>query len=224
MSKYATVESHANKLPNITKGDLTPLIINDMEQVFFNYFTAKDTAADKQVAMTLGCFHDARMQNWIRLAGERARLTALTFTGFMTEFRKKFLRTDCELTTRTELLSSKMKDTETSQEWSTNVVSLHSLLVGTTSELDNVRIRHTLEAGITAAAVPTADLDAWITAVITINEERIHEIETQHRRIAEMTKAEGPKRKAHNADDGDHTSKKPFGKCSPSLMTTNANG
>ncbi|KAJ7233563.1 hypothetical protein B0H12DRAFT_1076562 [Mycena haematopus] len=52
MSKFAVVEEHSNKLPTMTKGEVTPLCANQMEQACLNYFAAKDTAPEKQVEVS----------------------------------------------------------------------------------------------------------------------------------------------------------------------------
>ncbi|KAJ6536584.1 hypothetical protein DFH09DRAFT_839189, partial [Mycena vulgaris] len=113
----------------MTKGEITPLIISQMEEACINYFAAKDTAAAKQVATILSCFRDPRVTNWIR--SDHKRLTALEFDAFMEDFRKKFLRADWQITTRTQILASRMKESETFDEWATSVQSLHSLIANT---------------------------------------------------------------------------------------------
>lgn len=145
-SKYAEVEAHTNKLPTLHKGDTSALVCSEFTLQCQNYFDAKDVPADCQVAKIIGCFRDPRVANWIR--PERAKFTAMTFEVFMEAFRKKFLRADWEQLARGELLSSRMKTDETFSTWSTNIASLHSLLVGTPSELDDTHLRHTLEAGM----------------------------------------------------------------------------
>ncbi|KAJ6568231.1 hypothetical protein DFH09DRAFT_1313695 [Mycena vulgaris] len=137
------------------------------------------------------------------------------FEEFMKELYKKYLDSDWELLTRSELLNCRMKDSETFGKFATRVSSQHSLLIGTPSALDPTRLRHTLKAGMCddlayyyvknkeVAAMPVYKLNAWICAVVRIDEEHVHNIERQKRIAAELHKVK--KRKA--TDDGDRPRK-----------------
>ncbi|KAJ7603429.1 hypothetical protein DFH06DRAFT_914734, partial [Mycena polygramma] len=86
-----------------------------------NYFAHKDTAPERQVAIALGCFEEPKINNWLRPAGTRTRVMKLSFTDFIGELKLKFLRTDWKETTRKEILSSRQKEDETFDEWSTTL-------------------------------------------------------------------------------------------------------
>ncbi|KAJ7185083.1 hypothetical protein B0H12DRAFT_1040452, partial [Mycena haematopus] len=120
-SKYATVTRKPGHLPTFHKGEVTALACSEFQDALSNYFAHKDTAPERQVSIALGCFEDMKINNWTRPAGTRERLRKLSFTAFMSEFKKKFLRTDWKESTRKEILSSRMKETDSFDTWSTSV-------------------------------------------------------------------------------------------------------
>ncbi|KAF8146607.1 hypothetical protein K438DRAFT_503311 [Mycena galopus ATCC 62051] len=219
MSKYASVTRKAGHLPTFHKGEVTALACSDFQDALSNYFAHKDTAADRQVSIALGCFEDPKINNWTRPTATRDRLRALTFSVFMSEFKKKFLRTDWKETTRKEILSSRMKDTESFDEWSTAVMSLAALLAddpaASAIALDEKRLRHTLEAGMlpdlahlytdhaTASAIADDKFDDWLRAVTDIDKRRIYDDARISRLLTQS------KRKAGSVtDEPERTTKK----------------
>ncbi|KAJ7442584.1 hypothetical protein B0H11DRAFT_1684757, partial [Mycena galericulata] len=231
MPAEATVESNSNKLPTLTSGTVTPLVANEFFFACTNYFRVKKVEPDVQTAMTFSCFRDQCIVNWLSAPANATRLGDMPFSAFQLEFKRKFLRADWEQCTRAEILVSRMKDTETFSDFSTNVIALNSLLLETEAHLNDTRIRHTLEAGMieglqfiynkdkTANAIDTDHLDDWIEAVNSIDEDRAHSLATAHRIAAEEAQKLA-KRKA--ADDGERAAKKLFGESSRKANTTTA--
>ncbi|KAJ7089200.1 hypothetical protein B0H15DRAFT_780077, partial [Mycena belliarum] len=220
--KIAVVESHSNKLPTLHEGEISPLAANDFEISCLNYFAAKDIAAERQVAVILGCFRSQAVNNWTRPAVSRTRLIALTFSAFMAEFRTKFLRPHWEKTTRAQVLGSRMPENDSFSDWATNVEALHSLLIGTSAELDMNQLRYTLEAGMlptlatlygaddTAPAIEKDKFDDWRAAVVVIDERRSFALEENRKAIEHELNLQ--KRKAPEAsDDRPYKEKKVFG-------------
>ncbi|KAJ7364511.1 hypothetical protein DFH08DRAFT_274161 [Mycena albidolilacea] len=215
---YTEVEHHSSRPPVLTKGDITPLVARDFENAALNWFVLKNVQEASQVANILGCFRDMRHIAWLRPNAEHARVMKLSFNNFMTEFRGKYLPVNWQAVTWNEILSSCMKDTQTFDEYFTDVVGLGSLLDGTPAALDHTRLRHTLEAGMcadleieyrldtVANAIAHDKMDEWCCEVRRIDERRIHDIAKQHCIAAEIHKVE--KQKA--ASDGDRNPKKPF--------------
>ncbi|KAJ7349403.1 hypothetical protein DFH08DRAFT_697561, partial [Mycena albidolilacea] len=215
---YAEVEAHTSRPPVLTKGDITPLVIRDFENAALNWFSIKAVPEAQQVSNILGSFRDPRYIAWLRPSGERSRVKNLSFDDFMSELREKYLPVDWEAVTRNEILSSRMKESQTFDEFYTEIIGLGSLLEGTDSALDDTRLRHTLEAGMcadleveyredtVAKAVAHDQMDKWAKEVRRIDEKRIRDLAKQRRIAAEIHKAE--KRKANT--DGDRNSKKPF--------------
>ncbi|KAJ7453086.1 hypothetical protein FB451DRAFT_671505 [Mycena latifolia] len=190
-NKHATVSRHTGKLPTFHRGEITALACSEFQDACTNYFAHKDTAAEKQVSIVLGCFEDMKVNNWTCPVVQRKRLTALSFPDFMGEFRKKFLKANWMEATRAEVLSSRMKAAETFDEWATNLQSLSALLSDEASvdavKLDDKRLRHTLEAGMlpdlshryylhpTASKISDDKFDEWLHAVVEIDEARQYE-------------------------------------------------
>ncbi|KAJ7346911.1 hypothetical protein DFH08DRAFT_700336, partial [Mycena albidolilacea] len=215
---YAEVEQHGSRPPVLKPGDITALVVRDFENAALNWFAMKNVPDEQQVSQILGSFRDTRHIAWLRPAAERSRVKKLSFDAFMAEFRDKYLPVDWQAVTRNEILSSRMKETQTFDEWFTEVIGLASLLDGTPAALSDTRLRHTLEAGMcadleveyrldtTANAVAHEKMDEWCRSVRRIDEKRIRDIAKQRRIAAEINKAE--KCKANS--DGDRTSKKPF--------------
>ncbi|KAJ6492616.1 hypothetical protein DFH09DRAFT_1338217 [Mycena vulgaris] len=201
-SKYASVEKHASKLPTLHKGELTPLVIDDMELACINYFNAKDVAADKQVATILGCFMDPHFTNWVRPVTTRARLVALSFPAFMKEFKDKFLDEDWETQVRSDILSMRQMDDQSFDEYATALIG-HTSLLADTAPIGDVQIRHQLEAGMAddlcficmrskdlkdLVAKPATTLDQYIRTVNRIDEECRRTLDIQRRLIADANK------------------------------------
>ncbi|KAJ7437698.1 hypothetical protein FB451DRAFT_1450431 [Mycena latifolia] len=223
-NKHATVSRHTGKLPTFHRGEITALACSEFQDACTNYFAHKDTAAEKQVSIILGCFEDMKVNNWTRPVAQRKRLTALSFPDFMGEFRKKFLKANWMEATHAEVLSSRMKAVETFDEWATNLQSLSALLSDEASanavKLDDKRLRHTLEAGMlpdlshryylhpTVSKISDNKFDEWLHAVIEIDEAHQYE---DDRIAAALHAADRGKCKAPGpTDDAEHAPKKVF--------------
>ncbi|KAJ7723298.1 hypothetical protein DFH07DRAFT_705298, partial [Mycena maculata] len=146
-SKFAWVEKHVSKLPTLHKGELTPLIIDEFDLTITNYMTSKDIAADKQVAMILGCFMDPHFTNWFRPNTERKRLIALTLPDFLEEVKEKFLDDDGETQVRTDILSMRQTTDQSFDEFATSLIG-HTSLLADTAPIPDTQIRLHLEAGM----------------------------------------------------------------------------
>ncbi|KAJ6490459.1 hypothetical protein DFH09DRAFT_947820, partial [Mycena vulgaris] len=233
-SKYAYVEKHAAKLPTFHKGELTPLVIDDMELACTNYFNAKDVAAEKQVVTILGCFMDPHFTNWVRPSATRARLIALTFPEFMKEFKEKFLDDDWETLVRSDVMSMRQADDQTFDQFATSLIS-HTSLLADTAPIGDVQTRHQLEAGMAddlrficmrndklkeLIAKPTSTLDQYIRAVNRLDEERRRNLDVQHRLIAEANKEN--KRKVRESDNDDRAPKRRETKSGKSTSTSSS--
>ncbi|KAJ7782935.1 hypothetical protein B0H16DRAFT_1297079 [Mycena metata] len=219
-TRLVLCERHANKFPILTDGDVTPLVLNDMEMACRHTFAAKETAADKQVSMVLGNFLDKRITNWVRPSAKHTCICILTFMAFMSKVKSKLLPEDWEIQTRLEVLILKQSPEQSFPNYVTDLQSLASLLIGTASAIDDTRLRHTIEANMltdlslkyshdpTASSIATNKFSDWITTV-----------EAQKKLFAEL--AGGGKRKA--PDDGD-CGGKDKGYKSRSLTPGNTNG
>ncbi|KAJ7463597.1 hypothetical protein FB451DRAFT_1403620 [Mycena latifolia] len=217
-STKATVTRHTSKLPTFYCGEITALACSEFQDACSNYFALKDTAAEKQVSIMLGCFEDMKVSNWTRPIAARKHRVALTFPEFMGEFRKKFLCTDWKEATRAELLSSRMKTTETFDEW-TNLESLAALLaddpsVPSSFSLNQKRLRHMIEASMlpdlahcyardeNASKIAEDKLDDWLTAVIKIDEQRQYNNEHIEIMLAGKECGTADERKLLRTNDG----------------------
>lgn len=217
-TKFAYVEKHASKLPTLHKGELTPLVIDNMELACENYFNAKDVAPEKQVATILGCFMDPKFTNWVRPPTQRARIVALTFGAFMKEFKEKFLDDDWETQVRSEILGMRQSEGQSFDDFATALIG-HTSLLADTAPVDDVQVRHQLEAGMNddlrfmcmrnkdlkeLVAKPATSLDAYIRAVNRIDEDRRRTLDIQRRLIENSNK----ENKRRNRDDDDDRSSK----------------
>ncbi|KAJ7223771.1 hypothetical protein C8J57DRAFT_1506947 [Mycena rebaudengoi] len=208
MSDYATVTAPTSKLPTLSAGEVTPTVAAEFEFACKNYFSTKGIEDAKHVATILGCFQDVHVQGWLRPDAEHERVSKLTFSVFMAEFRERFLHPNWESITRTQLMQCRMKAEETFEKYHTRIVSIHSLLIGTSSQLDDTRLRHTIEGNMVAdlqhrhnhdsaaKAIAADKLSDWIARVKVLDRDRRANIEDiQHEleiiRKAEKRKAEG---------------------------------
>ncbi|KAJ6502997.1 hypothetical protein DFH09DRAFT_944406 [Mycena vulgaris] len=216
--KYATVETHTGKLPTLHKGELTPLAANDFERACRHYFKYRDTAPEKQVATVLGCINDTRMNNWLRVTSEQDRVCDGTFADFMKEIRRHFLKPDWETTTRAQVLSSRMKETDRFSDWVVEMQALTCLLTGSVNALDDTRLRHSMEANMLpdlirayllddiAPKVVIDDLDLWIREVERIDEKRLYDADHQKKEITAQLKEY---KRCNDGDNSDRDKKKP---------------
>ncbi|KAJ6583539.1 hypothetical protein DFH09DRAFT_1144658, partial [Mycena vulgaris] len=202
------------------KGELTPLVIDDMILACTNYFNAKDVAEEKQVATILGCFMDPHFTNWVRPAATRARLIGLSFTAFMSEFKEKVLDDDWETLVRSDIMNMRQGDDQTFDQFATALISNTSLLADS-APISDTQTHHQLEAGMSEdlrficmhneklkdlIAKPMSTLDQYIRAMNRLDEERRRNLDVQRRLIAEANKEN--KRKAHDNDGNNHAPKR----------------
>jgi hypothetical protein len=89
----ATVEHLITKhCPILTGGETTPQTFLILENMFNNFFIAKDVSQENQVKLILGAFKCVHIRDWI--ATDREHILTLTFDEFMSELRKNFLPSD----------------------------------------------------------------------------------------------------------------------------------
>ncbi|KAJ6529035.1 hypothetical protein DFH09DRAFT_934980, partial [Mycena vulgaris] len=232
--KYAHGERHSSKLPTLHKGELTPLVIDDMILACTNYFNAKDIAEDKQVATILGCFMDPHFTNWVRPAATRARLIGLTFPAFMSKFKEKFLDDDWETLVRSDIMSMRQGADETFDQFATSLIS-HTSLLADSAPISNVQMRHQLETGMAdnlrficmrseklkeLIAKPRSTLDQYIRAVNRLDEECRRNLDVQCRLIAKANKEN--KRKYRDADTDERAPKRREAKSGKPVSTSSS--
>ncbi|KAJ7156122.1 hypothetical protein C8R43DRAFT_848728, partial [Mycena crocata] len=205
MSDFATVIAPTSKLPTLTAGEVTPTIVAEFEYAVKCYFNAKPCDDVKKVSTILGCFQDVHVQDWLRPDEEQERVAKLLLPAFMAEFRTRFLPDNWESTTRTQLMQCRM-------------LAIHSLLIGTASQLDATRLRHTIEGNMVAdlqrrhndddaaKAIAADKLKEWITRMKVLDRSRRAHIEDIQRELEAIRKAE--KRKADT--DGGGKAKKTY--------------
>ncbi|KAJ7673464.1 hypothetical protein B0H17DRAFT_1208413 [Mycena rosella] len=211
-STHAVVKAHSTKPPTLTKGILSPLVVNEFVIACINYHDYKDTADNRKVKTILRCFADPRVKVWLGTKGVHEQVSKMKFEDFMIEFKKRFLPPDWELTARNDLLKSRMKDAETFSEWATEVQVLNALLVDTKGHFDLTRMRHILEAGMVdtlqrdygsdekAKAIPLDDFDAWLTEVIRLDVKRVYDRKKSLELATEQFHAEKCKMQSHDEE------------------------
>jgi hypothetical protein len=228
--KDATVTTVPGKLPIFGPGNITALACSEFVSAVRNYFLLKDTAEEKRVGILVGCFEEPKVKNWLRPTAAHTRLTALSLNDFMTKFKTKFLPVDWVEKTRKEVLSSRMSEHQTFDEWSTHVNSLAALLqddsaaaTASALQIDDKCLRHTLEAGMLedlhhrvsaapAAKIPDDQYDEWTRAVTVIDLERVYDDAKIARMLATAASAsdKAAKRKANTEAENERVTKKPF--------------
>ncbi|KAF7339146.1 Reverse transcriptase-RNase H-integrase [Mycena venus] len=185
--------------------------------VKLNYLNAKGTEPEKQVGVIFSCFLDQKFTNWIRPANKRAEFLAMTLPDFMKAFHAKFLENDWVTIVRTEILRMRQKPGQSFDEYSTAVLG-HCLLLADAAPITNLTPAWNDDLQFmclrddklkTLVLDPALKLDDYIRAVIRIDEERKHSLDTL-RRLANI--ADGNKEnKRKGADDtNDCASKRQF--------------
>jgi hypothetical protein len=138
-------QDSSSKPPVLHAGDVTPAVMREFEEGCIGYFENKEIEEGKQVRKILAGFKDTRVRDWI--STDRARLLGLTFDDFMTEFRAAYLDDDWEETTRREL-GAMAQGSDSFWDYAIRVQAKNSLLVSTSSHLDEEKLRHRIEAGM----------------------------------------------------------------------------
>jgi hypothetical protein len=146
---------------------------------------------DQKVARVLGCFMDALVRDWVDC--EMNTLIALSFPDFMKTFRERWLSPNWEHEITAQILGARLDPIKDRFEnWVTRIQKLNVTLRGTTSHLDNVKLRAQLEAGldldlrILAADNGThevKDLQTWVDKVRTLDRKRQND---RKRRLSEL--------------------------------------
>jgi hypothetical protein len=160
-----------SKPPVLHPGDITLEVMREFEDGCVGYFETKEIAEDKQVRKILLGLPDSRVKDWV--ATERNHITGLTFPTFMAEFRTAYLKDDWEETVHREL-GSMTQGSDSFWDYAIQVQAKNSLLIATTSHLDESKLRHRLEAGMedllarrcaNAKINKTVSLKAWLGEV-----------------------------------------------------------
>ncbi|KAJ7158308.1 hypothetical protein C8R43DRAFT_882412, partial [Mycena crocata] len=228
----AWVEEFNGKPPVLHAGDMTPLLLNDFSSAANTYFDYKKIPAAERVSSVIGNIREQEFKNWIRDMPTRARLNAMTFEDFMSAVATKFLSATWEIETRYTISQLRHKVDDKFSKYATEVTSYHTLLIGTKSQLDPARLRHTMEAGMCqelkdeyandepAKDVDLDKIDAWRTEVDRVDRKRLIDHHKAKRMAEALLRAEALKRKAEN--DGERTSKKPASSTSSKPPSTSS--
>jgi hypothetical protein len=143
-------QSAVSKLPILHPGDISPEVMREFEDSCMGYFDAKEVEPDRQVQKVISGLKDPRIRDWVTT--DRARILLLTFAEFMTEMRCNFLDPNWEDLTRREL-GSMTQSGDGFWNFTIRLQAKNSLLMNTTSHLDEEGIRHRLEASMDDALV-----------------------------------------------------------------------
>ena len=183
MLSYATiVHSNVTQPPQMTDGTITPGVIQEFKQCTKCFFlNAKGGITEQQkVIRLLGCFANPLVRDWIAM--KHATLGALTFTKFMEAFRKCWLPSNWEDTTKSKILSSRLEpNKENFETWVLRMQKLNVALRGTTSYMEDKALRTHLASNLDeefkykmdrADPCKDEDLTKWIEAIATVDRER----------------------------------------------------
>jgi hypothetical protein len=121
-------QDSSSKPPTLHSGDISPSVMREFEECCRGYFENKEIDDDKQVRKILAGLKDTRVRDWI--SSDRARILALSFDNFMTEFRAAYLDQHWEENTRREL-GSMTQGNDSFWDYSIRVQSHNALLAGT---------------------------------------------------------------------------------------------
>ncbi|KAJ7273428.1 hypothetical protein C8J57DRAFT_947989, partial [Mycena rebaudengoi] len=147
-STSATMTQKEGKVPYLSSGELTPIILDDFFTTCRHYFCTKHIDADDQVSSILSGFEDQRVKNWLHPKAENTRILTLTFDEFISEVCDRFLLADWEMKERLTIQHSWMKPDNSFIDFATTLESHTPLLLDTNSEFDKTHLHHTLEAGM----------------------------------------------------------------------------
>jgi hypothetical protein len=176
-SNVASVEYNGSGKPaSLMAGSLSPEILRAWERSCVQYFKVKNIANVDKVRMVSYELKDPRMEAWI-IANE-THIEGLSFEDFMEELRDLWLEDGWEDVLRRRILSMR-QGSKPFKDWSIEIQSLNTILVGWVSALTNAAIRDHLHVNMSEElslrvrsflAVPPVNIDAWITAVSKLDE------------------------------------------------------
>ncbi|KAJ6558628.1 hypothetical protein DFH09DRAFT_1317338 [Mycena vulgaris] len=174
-SRDAVITCHTDKLPTFGEGQVTTLACSKFSDSCYNYFALKETASEKQVGIVLGCFEDMKVNNCSRPAHTQMRLIKLLLPEFMIEFCRKFLHTDWEEELCTEVLTSRMKESQSFDKWVTKLESSCALLTDLKDPAGMVLDLVHLYAESQAKRIE--ELGNWLAAVANLDEDHVYKNE-----------------------------------------------
>lgn len=135
-----------NKPPIINHGDVTPELCYQIEKAFKGFFAHKGIKADEQVPRCLYSFQDHWIEEWI--ATHSNELVLLSFADFMLKFRSLVLVKGWQGKLKTSILGMRQEDRRFNEFYNL-LDSRNILLRGSSSHLDQAKVRETLESSMT---------------------------------------------------------------------------
>ena len=196
-SKEATT-SHPvlSRPPRLSGGKITPVVLRAFEIQIENYFlNAKEAIAETdKVTRLLGCFEGPLVNQWI--SQNRTRLRGLTFSAFITEFRKRWLPKTWEQDFLRQIMRARLDPRRSSfEDWSTEVQIINDALTGTTSFLTEDQMRRQLESNIDedlrwllrkGKVNAVTDFAEWLEAVSEIDHDRQIDLQIERKQVADF--------------------------------------
>ncbi|KAH9931400.1 hypothetical protein B0H21DRAFT_699847, partial [Amylocystis lapponica] len=140
------VHTSTKHVPLLTPGKITPQVLHNWEHACRQYFKEKDIADVKKVAKVTGGLQDELMRDWYY--NDSDTFDGMSWANFVSAMKARWLPKGWVDKTVTQLLRSRQTEDEAFEDWVISLEKLNTLLRGTTSHLDDVRLR----AQISAAA------------------------------------------------------------------------
>ncbi|KAJ7024606.1 hypothetical protein C8F04DRAFT_968742 [Mycena alexandri] len=192
LSTAVILKLPTGKMPLLHEGETLQAQLRQFEVHAKNFFLPKKIAAADQSAHAIGCFRDFRVTDELKIETERAVALALNFKSFMDKICGYLFPSDWERLLRQQVNQCKQGATKPFPKFTTEICGANSLLINTTSHVDDARLRTILEANMVSDLIDDdkvtdkTTFTGWLDIVKRADEKRLH----QHKRLLAITAAE----------------------------------
>ncbi|KAF7759859.1 hypothetical protein Agabi119p4_11554 [Agaricus bisporus var. burnettii] len=195
---FARVNSYSNSntLPTITRGILTPTILDDWQVLCQRIFSNRQVPAGDQVRRVLRSFNDLRLRNYV--SEHYTYLETITFDEFMVLIRDEFLPLGWDDDILSKILQ--LQGPRPFDQWVATLRNNNGLLKDTGKSLSDSRMREQIKMAMNddikkryrerkdilgLESIPT--LERWIARITVLAEEVESAEKDQMKKITDAT-------------------------------------
>ena len=143
---FAVFKQDGNKCPILHHSELSTKIFHNFITGCLSYITNKEIAADKQMIKVITMLKGYIWEDWVSVHYDE--LKALSLTNFLQHFKDAFMPTEWETDVCVKLNVLSQTKNQTFHDYSTAMWNVNSLLHGTDSFLNDVKLHTCIKAGM----------------------------------------------------------------------------
>ncbi|KAI0075540.1 hypothetical protein K474DRAFT_1599602, partial [Panus rudis PR-1116 ss-1] len=180
----------AKSPPALTKGKLTPEVVNSWDKACRLYFARKAIAPADQVTNVATEFQDDLVLDWY--CANETTLAIMTFTDFVAAFKARWLKRGWEDELLTKLIRHRQGENEPFEDWLTAIETQNAVLRGTSFHKDTAGIRELVAANAVedlrllaqkADVKAISDFQDWKDRLASRDNDRLRDIQARLREM-----------------------------------------